>query len=127
MLARYAKQPYQELRVGWPTLAGIWLSYVVLWFVLGLSLAFFVRGVMLIPLEQFPRLAGDRIRGLDFRKEGFIVLIFLFFVFNDLYKVFQSSKYMETYCNHFVFSSFIACQGTGRHLADRFIADRLFL
>jgi hypothetical protein len=59
ILARYAKQPYQELRVGWPILAGIWLSYVVLWFVLGLSLAFFVRGVMLIPLEQFPRLAGD--------------------------------------------------------------------
>jgi hypothetical protein len=59
ILARYTKQPYQELRVGWMTLAGIWISYVGVWLSLGVGLAFFVRGVMLIPFEQFPTLAGD--------------------------------------------------------------------
>jgi hypothetical protein len=59
ILARYAKQPYQELRIGWTTLAAIWVSYVGMWLLLGLSLAFFVGGVMRIPFEQFPSLAAD--------------------------------------------------------------------
>lgn len=58
ILARYAKQPYRELQVRWITLAAIWLSYLALWLVLGLAVAFFVRGVMAIPSDQFPRVAG---------------------------------------------------------------------
>ena len=58
ILARYAKQPYRELEIRWITLAGIWLSYLALWLVLGLAVAFFVRGVMVIPGSEFPRVAG---------------------------------------------------------------------
>jgi hypothetical protein len=59
ILARYARQPYRELEIRWITLAAIWLSYLALWLVLGLAVAFFVRGVMAIPLDQFLPLAGD--------------------------------------------------------------------
>lgn len=58
ILARYTKRPYQELRIGWLTLAGIWVSYVGVWLVLGLSLAFFVRGIMVISAERFPDVAS---------------------------------------------------------------------
>ena len=61
ILARYAKQPYRELNIRWITLAGIWLSYLALWALLGLAVAFFVRGVMAVPASQFPRLAGNYI------------------------------------------------------------------
>jgi hypothetical protein len=59
ILSRYAKQPYRELEIRWITLAAIWLSYLALWLVLGLAVAFFVRGVMAIPLDQFLLLAGN--------------------------------------------------------------------
>jgi hypothetical protein len=59
ILARYARQPYRELQVGWLTLAGIWVSYLLTWLLLGLGLAFFVRAIMVIPFADFPRLAGD--------------------------------------------------------------------
>jgi hypothetical protein len=58
ILARYARQPYRELQVRWRTLAGIWLSYVALWLVSGLAVAFFVRGVMVIAANQFAGVAG---------------------------------------------------------------------
>jgi hypothetical protein len=58
ILARHAKQPYRELQIRWITLAGIWLSYLALWLVSGLAVAFFVRGVMAIATDQFPGVAG---------------------------------------------------------------------
>lgn len=59
ILSRYAKQPYRELEIRWIVIAGIWLSYVAMWLLLGLGLAFFVRGVMVIPFSAFPGLAGN--------------------------------------------------------------------
>jgi glycosyltransferase 2 family protein len=58
ILSRYTRQPYRELQVRWITLAGIWLSYLAMWLVLGLAVAFFVRGVMAIPAGQFPSVAS---------------------------------------------------------------------
>lgn len=59
ILARYAKQPYRELQIRWLTMAGIWLSYLVLWIILGLSVAFFVRGVIAVSGDHVPRVAGN--------------------------------------------------------------------
>lgn len=59
MLARYAKRPYRELRIGWGALASIWTVYMAMWILTGFGVAFFVRGVIVIPIEDFPRVAGD--------------------------------------------------------------------
>lgn len=61
ILSRYARQPYRHLDVRWITLAGIALSYVVMWTTLGLAVAFFVRGVMAVSVEHVPRVAGNYI------------------------------------------------------------------
>ena len=58
ILSRYTRQPYRELQVRWITLAGIWLSYLAMWLVLGIAVALFVGGVMAIPAGAFPRVAG---------------------------------------------------------------------
>jgi hypothetical protein len=59
LLARLTRQPHRELRIHWSLLAGAWLSYLGVWVLLGLSLSFFVRGLMTVPFEPFPRLASD--------------------------------------------------------------------
>jgi hypothetical protein len=59
ILSRSARQPYRKLEVRWITLAGIWISYTAMWLLLGLAVAFFVRGLMAIEPREFPRLAAD--------------------------------------------------------------------
>ncbi len=58
ILSRNTRQEYRPLEVRWITLAGIWVSYLLLWLVLGLAVAFFVRGVMAIPAAWFPAVGG---------------------------------------------------------------------
>jgi hypothetical protein len=64
ILSRYARRPYRELRIRWITLAVIWLSYFLVWSLLGLGLAFFVAGVMAFPPQHFPRFAGDYVASM---------------------------------------------------------------
>ena len=53
-LARRLKQPYSKLEIGWGAVAGICLTYSLMWLVVGLGVGFFVRGVISIPLTEVP-------------------------------------------------------------------------
>ena len=53
-LARRMKQPYTELRIGWGAVAGVCLTYSLMWLVVGLGIGFFVRGVIPISLTEVP-------------------------------------------------------------------------
>ncbi len=53
-LARRMKQPYSKLEIGWGAVAGVWLTYSLMWLVVGLGVGFFVRGVISIPLTEVP-------------------------------------------------------------------------
>lgn len=53
-LARRMKQPYSKLETGWGAVAGVWLTYSLMWLVVGLGVGFFVRGVISIPLTEVP-------------------------------------------------------------------------
>ena len=53
-LARRMKQPYSKLEIGWGAVAGICLTYSLMWLVVGLGVGFFVRGVISIPLTEVP-------------------------------------------------------------------------
>ena len=53
-LARRMKQPYSKLEIGWGAVAGVCLTYSLMWLVVGLGVGFFVRGVISIPLTQVP-------------------------------------------------------------------------
>ena len=57
-LSKKLKQPYTELKIRWPALAGIWGLYLLTWVIHGLGVALFVRAVLAIPLEWIPRLAS---------------------------------------------------------------------
>lgn len=53
-LARRMKQPYSKLEIGWGAVAGVWLTYSLMWLVVGLGVGCFVRGVISIPLTEVP-------------------------------------------------------------------------
>ena len=53
-LARRLKQPYSKLEIGWGAVAGVCLTYSLMWLVVGLGVGFFVRGVISIPLTEVP-------------------------------------------------------------------------
>jgi len=53
-LARRMKQPYTELQIGWGAVAGVCLTYFLMWLVVGLGIGFFVRGVISISLTEVP-------------------------------------------------------------------------
>ncbi len=53
-LARRMKQPYSKLEIGWGPVAGVCLTYSLMWLVVGLGVGFFVRGVISIPLTEVP-------------------------------------------------------------------------
>lgn len=58
-MARWLRQPFHELAIGWLTLLGIWVVYIVLWALTALGAGLFVRGIVGIPAEAVPA-AGNR-------------------------------------------------------------------
>ena len=58
LVSRALKQPYQQLRMPWSTIALLWGIYLAVWVLHGLGAGVFVRGVMVIPVDRVPALAS---------------------------------------------------------------------
>lgn len=58
-LAQRLQQTFTHIRMRFPVMAAIWFFYVFLWALYGLSVAFFVAGVLEVPFENLPLLASN--------------------------------------------------------------------
>ena len=58
LVSRALKQPYQQLRMPWSTIALLWGIYLAVWVLHGLGAGVFVKGVMVIPVDRVPALAS---------------------------------------------------------------------